>query len=219
MRDPDGFDLHESVEAVSGIIRQMKEGEFSERLGKVSVYIGSIVKSWDAYNSALESARQQTGANQDQYLKALDMRAKALRSSIKNSVGFARMNMDQAMAQALDRLIPRPRGAVRSDVIKRAGSLQTWFDELQDPSGAMLEHYKGSSIPLDKYIIAGQWGHGYLMKRQINPEDYDRKLCEALQCQDSSAGKVVLNYGRLVRAIDALEEGALKALEREAHTK
>jgi hypothetical protein len=216
------FDLQKSIEAVQGLIQQMMEGEFRERLGKVSVYMCSIERSWNTYNSTLESLRQQAGTDRDQYRRVLDTGTSALRSSIKNSVKFARMNLDLAMAQALERLVPRPRSAAKSDEIKRAGSLQTWFDGLQDPSGAMLEHYGGSSIPLDKYLIAGKWGHEYLMRRQINPEDYDRKLCEVLQCQDSAAGKVVLNYGRLSRAIGSLEEGALKALdalEREAHTK
>jgi hypothetical protein len=222
MADPNELNLQESLEAVLGTIRQIKEGEFSEQLGKVSVYLGLITKSWDAYNSALQSARQQTGADQDQYRRVFDARTGGLRSSIKNSVKFARMNLDLAMAQALDRLIPRPRSAVKSDELKRAASLQMWFDGLQDPTSAMLEHYKGSSIPLDKYLIAGQWGHEYLMKRRINPEDYDCKLCEVLQFPDSAARNVVLKYGRLARAIDTLEESAfrmLDALEDEVHAK
>ena len=135
-----------------------------------------------------------------------------------NSIKFAQMNLDQAMAQALDKLIPRPRLTTKADDVKRAGSLKTWFDKLQDPTGAMLEHYKGSSIPLDKYLVAGQWGHDYLRKRRINTEAYDHELCEILQCSDSAARDVILNYGKLSGMIDALEEGFNKALEKETPT-
>jgi hypothetical protein len=204
MIDPSGFDLRESVSAIQIVIDRMKEGEFSEPLERVSVYIGSIVKSWDTYNSSSKCTGQRADAPD---------KTDALRSSIKNSIKFARMNLDRAMAQALDRLIPRPRMVAKSEEIKRAASIQTWFDGQKDPSSAMLEHYKGSSIPLDKYLIAGQWGHGYLRARRINPEEYDRRLCELLQCQGSDSGRVLLNYGLLVRAIDTFEERALFALE------
>lgn len=212
MSDPS--DLRESIEAVQSILGQMREGEFSDGLGKASVYIGSIEKSWNMYNSALESIRQQSGTDQDQYRKAVDARTRGLKASITNSIRFARMNIDQAMAHAMDGLIPRPRSVAKSDEVKRTGSLKTWFDTLDDPTSAMLEHYKGSSIPLDKYLVAGRWGHEYLKKRHIDSEAYDRELCEILSCSDSAAGRVVLNYGKLNRAIDALEEKALEAPER-----
>ncbi|MGA9099635.1 MAG: hypothetical protein WB392_11965 [Methanotrichaceae archaeon] len=213
MGNSNDFDLKESIKEIQNIIGQINKGEFSERLGKVSVYVGSIAKSWDTYNSNLESVRQQAANGQNQYHQAVDAKIKSLRSSIMNSIRFARMNLDQAMAQALDKLIQRPRVMTKADEVKRAGSLQTWFDKLQDPTSAMLEHFKGSSIPLDKYLIAGRWGHEYLRGRGINTEVYDHELCEILTCSDSAVREVILNYGRLSRMIDALEEGANKALK------
>jgi len=207
MGNPNDFDLQKSIEEIQSIIGQIKKGEFSERLGKVSVYLGSISKGWDTYNSQLKSAGQHTGGNQNHYR---DTRIKALRSSTMNSIKFARMNLDQAMAQALDKLIPRPRLMTKADDVKRVGSLKTWFDKLQDPTGAMLEHYKGSSIPLDKYLIAGRWGHEYLRGRGINTEAYDHELCDILTCSDSAAREVILNYGKLSCMVDALEDGINK---------
>lgn len=205
------FDLQKSIDEIQSIIGQIKKGEFSERLGKVSVYLGSIAKSWNTCYSSLESVGQQAGGDQNQ---ARDAKVKGLRSSTMNSIRFARMNLDQAMAQALDKLIPRPRLMTKADDVKRAESLKTWFDKLPDPTSAMLEHYKGSSIPLDKYLVAGRWGHEYLRERRINTGAYDRELCEILQCADPNARDVMLNYGRLNCIIDALEEDANKILEK-----
>lgn len=218
MGNSNDFNLQESIKEIQSIIGQIKKCEFSERLGKVSVYLGSIAKGWDTYNSSMESIRQQAGGDQDKYRKTVDARVKGLRSSTMNSIRFARMNLDQAMAQALDKLIPRPRGMTKADDVKRAGSLKTWFDKLQDPTSAMLEHYKGSSIPLDKYLVAGRWGHDYLRERRINTEAYDHELCEILPCSDSAAKEIILNYGRLSCMVDTLEEGANKALEKEMPT-
>ncbi len=215
MGNSNDFNLQESIKEIQSIIGQIKKGEFSERLGKVSVYLGSIAKGWSTYNPSMESVRQQAGGDQSQQRKVIDARVKGLRSSTMNSIRFARMNLDQAMAQALDKLIPRPRGMTKADDVKRAGSLKTWFDKLQDPTSAMLEHYKGSSIPLDKYLLAGRWGHDYLRERRINTGAYDRELCEIMSCTDSAVRDVMLNYGRLSGMIDALEEGANKALEKE----
>lgn len=212
MGNSNDFDLQESIKGIQSIIGQIKKGEFSERLGKVSVYLGSIAKSWNTYCSSLESAGQQAAGDKNQ---VRDTKVQSLRSSTINSIKFARMNLDQAMAQALDKLIPRPRLRTKADDVKRSGSLETWFDKVQDPTSAMLEHYKGSSIPLDKYLVAGRWGHEYLRERRINTEAYDRELCEILPCSDSAAKEVILSYGRLSRMIDALEEGANRALEKE----
>ncbi|MFB3765999.1 MAG: hypothetical protein ACE14P_12240 [Methanotrichaceae archaeon] len=212
MGSSNDFDIQESIKEIQSIIGPIKKGDFSERFGKVAIYFGSIAKSWNTYYSSLESVRQQAGGDQNQ---ARDAKVKSLKSSTMNSIRFARMNLDQVMAQALDKLIPRPRLMTKADEVKRAGSLKIWFDKLQDPTSAMLEHYKGSSIPLDKYLIAGRWGHEYLRARRINTETYDHELCEILQCSDSAVRDVILNYGRLSRMIDALEEGANRALEKE----
>lgn len=212
MANSEDRDLKESIREIQDTIGQIKKGEFSDRLGKVSVYMGTAAKSCDTYNSIAESAAKQAGSGQEQHEKAKDARIKGIRSSILNSIRFARMNLDQAMAQALDKLISRPRLITKTDEVKRAASLQTWFDKVEDPASAMLEHYKQSSIPLDKYLVAGKWGHDYLRKRRINTGAYDRELCEILACSDNAAREVILNYGRLSRMIDALEEKANKAL-------
>ena len=122
------------------------------------------------------------------------------------------MNLDLAMAQALDKLIRRPKSANKIDEQKKIRSLQDWFDQLPDPATAMLEHFKASSSPLDKWLVAGQWGHEYLRKRQINPEAFDGQLCELISCSDSAAVRMVLNYGKLIKAIEAVEERALKMI-------
>jgi hypothetical protein len=122
------------------------------------------------------------------------------------------MNLDMAMVQALDKLIRRPKSANKIDEQKKIKSLQDWFDQLPDPAPAMLEHFKASSSPLDKYLVAGQWGHEYLRKRHINPGAFDGKLCELISCSDSAAFGMVMNYGKLTKAIDAVEEKALEAL-------
>lgn len=211
-------DLKESIEAIQSILEHINEGEFSERIGKICVYVASISKSWDAFNSIKGAVENEKRNDQKQNEKAKEARIKSIRSSILNSIKFARINLDQSMTQALDKVIPRPRIMTKTDEVKRAGSLQTWFDKLEDPTSAMLEHYNGSSIPLDKYLVAGRWGHDYLRKRRINTEAYDLKLCEILPCSDNSARGVILNYGRLSNMIDALEDRINKEFERKIHT-
>lgn len=204
MSDPG--DLQESIDNVMNILVPLKEGEFSEKLNKVSVYINTIEKSFNSYNSALESIRQQSGGDKAKYHKEVTPRTAALKASLSSSLKFARMNLDIAMAQALDKLIRRPKSANKMDEQKKIRSLQSWFDQLTDPTTAMLEHFKASSTPLDKYLVAGQWGHDYLRKRQINPEAFDGKLCELISCSDSTAVGIVLNYGKMVKALDLMEE-------------
>ena len=127
-----------------------------------------------------------------------------------------------AMVQALDKLIRRPKSANKIDEQKKIRSLQDWFDQLLDPATAMLEHFKASSSPLDKYLVAGQWGHEYLRKRHINPEAFDSQLCELICCSDSATVGMVMNYGKLIKAIDAVEEMGVEmivAMEGDALTK
>jgi hypothetical protein len=76
----------------------------------------------------------------------------------------------------------------------------------------MREHFLSSSDPLNKYLVAGPWGHEYLKKRGIDLEDYDRELCQILGCQETAAGKIVLGYAGLREVIDLVEERALEAL-------
>ena len=187
-------DLQELIEAVLSILLPLKEGEFSEKLNKVSMYIVTIGKSFSAYNSALESIRQQSGGDQDKCCKEVANRTAAFKASIGSSIRFARMNLDLAMLQALDKLVRRPKSANKVDESKRKQSLGEWFDRLTDPVPAMLEHFKASSNPLDKWLVAGSWGHEYLRKRHVDLEAYDRKVCELIPCSDHAATRVILNY-------------------------
>ena len=220
MSDPG--DLQESIEALLTILQPLKAGEFSEKLNKVSMYLSTIGKSFNSFNSALELIRQQSGGDQDKYQKDVASRTTGLKASFASSIKFARMNLDIAMVQALDKLVRRPKSANKIDEQKKIRSFQDWFDQLPDPATAMLEHFKASSSPLDKYLMAGQWGHEYLRKRQINPEAYDRHLCELISCSDLGAVGIVMNYGKLIKAIDAVEERAvemIRAMEGHALTK
>ena len=91
-------------------------------------------------------------------------------------------------------------------------ALQKTFDRLDNPAKAMLEHYQSSSDPLNKYLVAGPWGHEYLRKRKVDLEDYDRELCELLGCKETAAGRVMLSYTRLCMEIDKVEERRCKLL-------
>ena len=214
--------LQELIEAVLSILLPLNEGEFSEKLNKVSMYIVTIGKGFSAYDSAIESIWKQAGGDQDKCSKEVANRTAALKASIGSSIRFARMNLDLAMVQALDKLVRRPKSANKVDESKRKQSLGEWFDRLTDPAPAMLEHFKASSNPLDKWLVAGQWGHEYLRKRHVDLEAYDRKVCELIPCSDHVATRVILNYGKINKAIDAVEEIFLKTLgmpEKEATTK
>jgi len=206
-------DLDDYIEAVQRILQPLKESEFSERLGKVSTYIGSIGKSFAALKSDLESIGQQLGSDQESYRKAVQDKIAANKSFVDSFLKFARMNLDLARDQALDKLVKRPKSADKADEQKMMESLGRWFDQLPDPATTMIEHFKASSGPLDKYLIAGKWGHEYLQKRHVNPEVYDIQLCMLISCKDTAAAIMVQSYGKLSRAIDDVEEMAKKTLE------
>ena len=124
-----------------------------------------------------------------------------------NFIRFARLNLDAVLVQALESLVFRPRLASKSDEQKRALALQKSFDRLEHPEKALLEHYVSSSDPLNKYIVAGPWGHEYLRNRGIEVQDlqaFHIDLCELLGCKDTSAGKIVLAYASLSRLLDQL---------------
>ena len=211
MSDPG--DLQESIEDLLTILQPLKAGEFSEKLNKVSMYLSTIGKSFNSFNSALELIRQQSGGDQDKYQKDVASRTTGLKASFASSIKFARMNLDMAMVRALDKLVRRPKSANKIDEQKKIRSFQDWFDQLTDPATVMLEHFKASSSPLDKYLVAGQWGHEYLRRRQINPGAFDGQLCELISCSDSAAVGIILNYGKLIEAIDAVEKRALEMIE------
>jgi len=126
-----------------------------------------------------------------------------------NFIRFARLNLDAALVQALDSLVFRPRLASKSDEQKRALALERSFDGLEHPEKALLEHYVSSSDPLNKYIVAGPWGHQYLRKRGIEAETmatFDAELCEVLGCKDTAAGRIVLAYAGLSLALEKLRD-------------
>jgi adenine specific DNA methylase Mod len=94
----DDLSLHQAIEALQSLLTPLKVGEFSEKIGKVSVYIGSIERSWKGYSSALESATKQT--DPEKRKNALDSGIQGFKNSAQNSARFAKMNLDQAMRQA-----------------------------------------------------------------------------------------------------------------------
>ena len=163
-----------AVEAVQSQLLPLRQGEFSEKIGKISVYVQSSAKARDA-------------------------------KSLSNFIRFAHLNLDAVLAAALEVLVWRPRQASKTDEQKKAMALQKTFDRLDSPAKAMLEHYRSSSDPLNKYLVAGPWGHEYLRKRRIDLEDYDRELCEMLECGETAAGRIVRSYASLNRSIDELQ--------------
>ena len=127
-----------------------------------------------------------------------------------NFIRFACLNLDAALMQALESLVFRPRLASKSDLEKRALALQKSLDQLEHPEKALLEHYVSSSDPLNKYIVAGPWGHQYLVKRGILWQDlraFHMQLCEFLGCKDTVAGRIVLAYAGLSHLLDKLKDG------------
>jgi hypothetical protein len=130
--------------------------------------------------------------------------------TLANFIRFARLNLDAAFTQALEKLVYRPRLASKTDEHKKSVALQKTFDRLDDPARAMLEHYKSSSDPLNKYLVAGPWGHEYLRKRGIDFEQYDRELSAILGCEETAEGKMVQEYAELKRAIDRMKATAVR---------
>jgi hypothetical protein len=125
--------------------------------------------------------------------------------TLANFIRFAHLNLDAVLVQALESLVFRPRLASRADEQKKATALQKTFDRLDRPAQAMREHYQSSSDPLNKYLVAGPWGHEYLRKRKVDLEEYDRELVEMLGCGDTVAGRIVRNYAGLKRSIDEIQ--------------
>ena len=166
--------LAQAVEDVQRMLVPLRQGEFSEKIGKISVYVQSSAKARDA-------------------------------KALANFIRFAHLNLDAVLAQALEVLVWRPRLASRTDEQKKATALQKTFDRLDNPAQAMLEHFRSSSDPLNKYLVAGPWGHEYLRKRRIDLEDYDRELCQMLGCGETEAGRVVRSYAGLNRSIEKLQ--------------
>ena len=209
------LDLQRSIEALLSRLGPLQQGEFSDKIYKVSVYAQSVAKSWQIFRAALSTLESKTGEDPEQQRQDVLARAKSFDLSTKNSLRFMRINLDAVMVQALELVVWRPKNPTKTDEAKKAAALKKTFDRLEDPAKAMLEHYRGSSDPLNKYLVAGPWGHDYLRKRSVNLEDYDRELCEMLGCQETPAGKIVLGYAALGRAVDDLERLILECLQEE----
>jgi len=216
-------ELQRSIDAVLGLLRPLKEDlredqlsdQFSEKLSKISVYAESVGRSWGACRTALADLEKIKDQDPERHRQARKAKLRDFEASLKSSLRFARINLDALLVQALDILVRRPRSASKTDEQKRAQALQKTFDRLEDPAEAMLEHYRSSSDPLNKYLVAGPWGHEYLRRRKIDLEDYDRELCQVLGGRDLAAGRMVLAYSDLKRAFDALEAQATKSLAEE----
>ncbi len=202
--------LRRSIETVQGILAPFSHGEFLEKLYKVSVYMESVAKSWDACRADLVALEKKNVDDPGKISQAMQPRIKSFQANLKNSLRFARINLDAARVQALERLVWRPKSANKQDEQRKAGALQKVFDGMPEPGKAMLQHYRATSDPLDKWLVAGPWGHEYLKKRHISSEAFDGELCEMLSCGGSAAGKVILSYSRLCRAIEEVEAAALK---------
>ena len=203
-------ELKRSIEAVQSLLQPLQEGEFSEKLYKVSVYLQSISKSWDACRSALQALEKEDDS--EKRSRAVESKAKGFEASLKSSLRFARLNLDAAMVQALDAVVRKPKNASKADEKRKADALQRAFDRFADPTKVMLEHFSSTSDPLDKYLVAGPWGFEYLRRRNGDLEAYYRELCEVLACKDFAAGKIVLSYKKMNQGIDDVEEQALRLL-------
>ena len=210
-------DLEMAIEALQSMILPLRQGEFSSGLGKVSVYVQSVAKSLDSSRTALQALEQKRALDHDidpqEYSLAREAIRTGFQKSLHNSLGFARRNLDAVLVQALEALVSRPRNPTKTDEQKKSVALQKTFDRLTSPQEAMLEHFQSSSDPLNKFLVAGPWGHQYLQKRKIDLEEYDRRLCEMLGCEDTLAGRIVLSYTGICRAIDTVEEQATQAID------
>jgi hypothetical protein len=135
--------------------------------------------------------------------------------TLSNFIRFAHLNLDAILIQALEALVSRPRLASKSDEQKKADALQKTFDRLDNPEKALLEHYRATSDPLNKYLVAGPWGHEYLKKRSVEIEAlevFDGELCELLGCGDKPGGWMVLAYAGISRDLERLRSEKQKSI-------
>jgi len=206
-------DLRRSIEAVRSQIEPLNDAAPSDSLYKVAVYLDSIGKSWDALLAALSDLEKEKMADAGKHGQKVFALAESFRTSVKNSMRFARINLDAAMMEALDRAVKRPRSASKSGEQKKSMALRKVFDGSPEPDKAMLQHFRASSDPLDKWLVAGPWGHEYLKKRAIDLEVFDRELCGMLSCGETAAGRIVLSYSGLCKALRAVEETSLRSAD------
>ena len=206
-------DLRRSIEAVRRKIELLKDGAFSDRLYKVAVYVESIGKSWDTLLVAVSDLEAEKVADPDRRSQNVFALTEGFKASVKNSMRFARINLDAAMMEALDSAAKRPRTASKSDEQKKSMALKRVFDGSPEPDKAMLQHFRASSDPLDKWLVSGPWGHEYLKKRAIDMELFDLELCGMLLCEETAAGRIVLSYSGLCKVLTAVEETALRSAD------
>jgi hypothetical protein len=208
----DKGEIERSIEAVFRILQPLRQGEFSEKLSKVLIYVDAVGKSYGSLSIAmndLEMKKVEDPEDPNNRYHEAQARIKSFQASVKKSLSFARLNLDAALVQALDVLVRRPRSASKKDEQKKAEALKRAFDSSSEPDKAMLLHYRETSDPLDKYLVAGPWGHEYLKYRKTEIGEFDRALCEILSCGETPAGNMLLHYAELRRAIDELEQACL----------
>ena len=209
----DNGEIERSIKAVSCILQPLRQGEFSEKLSKVSIYVDAVGRSYGSLSIAMNDLEMKKAEDPEdpnnRYHEDVQARIKSFQASIKKSLSFARLNLDAALVQALDVLVRRPRSASKKDEQKKAEALKRAFDSSSEPDKAMLLHYRETSDPLDKYLVAGPWGHEYLKYRKTEIGEFDRALCEILSCGETPAGNMLLHYAELRRAIDELEQACL----------
>jgi hypothetical protein len=201
-------DLQEAVKTVRSLLLPLKDASFSDKLYKVSVYLDSVLKNWQACQASLQALQKE--ADQKKRQAAIKARIKAFQASLQGSLRFSRLNLDAAMKESLQTIAKKPRSAALPQERKKAEALQKAFDRFEQPEGAMLEHFRSVSDPLDKYLLAGPWGFEYLLKRGADLEAYYRELLPALGGGETAEELMVSSYARLIRAVDGLEETAMK---------
>jgi hypothetical protein len=205
----DTGEIERSIKAVFRILQPLRLGEFSEKLSKVSIYVDAVGKSYGSLNIAMKDLEMKKAEDPDNRYQEAQERIKSFQASVKKSLSFARLNLDAALVQSLDALVRRPRSAGKKDEQKKAEALKRAFDSSSEPDKVMLQHYRDTSDPLDKYLVAGIWGHEYLKQRKTELDEFDLALCEMLSCGGTPAGNMLLHYAALRRAIDELEHACL----------
>jgi len=152
------LDLQRSVEAFLSRLGPLQQGEFSDKIYKVSVYAQSVAKSWQIFRTALSTIESKAVEDPEQQRQDVQARAKSFDLSTKNSLRFMRINLDAVMVQALELVVWRPKNPTKTDEAKKAAALKKTFDRLEDPAKAMLEHYRGSSDPSEQVSGGGTLG-------------------------------------------------------------
>lgn len=201
-------DLQDHIEAVRGLLLPFKGSAFFGSLYKVSVYIDSVSKNWQANQAFLQ--RVQEESDQQKRYAAIEARVKAFQASLQSSLRFSRLNLDSAMKEALETIAKKPRSAALPQERKKAEALKRSFDRFEHPEAAMLDHFRSVSDPLDKYLLAGPWAFEYLKARGADLAAYYADLMPVLGSGETVEGQMVSSYAGINRAVDDLETAAMK---------